>query len=196
MKFNYNNIPEEFQHRLQYLGDLGEEKSWGIGRLSVLLWRSILMLQEDTRPSKMQYYKAVGYWCKTPSETVRMYHHVVDHVPDDVVREYEDTAKEPTFHMYKAMIPHCTEPIDYVNYIEAWGQDRAEQGYSFVDVEGFRGWLSAKNGAPPAWQGRLRRAQRLCEQLFDDPDCPKPIKSYAFAFKHSTIDYLDHPPLP
>ena len=168
-KFNYNSIPDEFQNQLMHFGELGEEKSWGVGKISVLLWRAYEMLDKEDQPSKMQYYRAIGYWAKgTPAPTVRMYHGVVLHTPPDVVAEYEGTAKEPCFHMYKAMNAYCQEPIDYVNVIEALAMERSEKGYSFIDVEAFRMWLAGKNGAPPAWQGRLRRAQRLCDQLMHD----------------------------
>jgi hypothetical protein len=196
-KFNFNDIPDEFQHRLMAYGEMGEEKSWGVGKISVLLWRAYEMRPKEEQPAKMLYYRAIGYWAKgTPAPTVRMYHGVVYHTPPDVVAEYENTAKEPCFHMYKAMNAHCQEPIDYVNTIEAWAMHQAELGYAFVDVEGFRFWLNKKNGAPPLWQGRLRRAQRICEQLAGDNDCPGEVKSEASRFNYRTKAHLDHPPLP
>lgn len=178
--FSANDIPAETIAELQMLGGLGEQRAWGVGRVTQYLIDA--SEAEGFEIPRMQMYKAVGKWCKASPESVRMWHGVFKSVPASVRQHYASAPYEPSFHQYKALVPHCKTHDEYVAKIEAWLDHVAKTGGSPEDVDALRAWLMGGEGAPAPAVGRLERLVKASRRLGDDPTVPEPVRQLCKRF--------------
>ena len=178
--FSAGDVPDEMQMDLVALADMGEQRSWGVGRYTEVLDRALKA--EGKFVPRNALYASVAQHAKSSSESVRMWHRIFLAVPADIRVEYGDRI---SFHQMKAIVPHAKTPEEWADVINRWLDYAANASHNPSSVDGLRAWLQDQKGAPPPEVGRhLRIGKALRRQLEDEAKIPPQIvKAYRDFFE-------------
>lgn len=169
--FSAGDVPDEMQHQLSALADLGEQKAWGVARLIEVLDRG-LQAEGKIVPRKV-LYAAVGQHARSAGETCRSYHRIYLAVPEAIRVEFGEMLG---FHSFKALVPHCHNDEEWASTIGRWLDYAAGSGHSPQSVDGLRAWVQDQQGAPPPEVGRHQRIGKAVRLMLEDPKVPDPMQ--------------------
>lgn len=165
--FSARDIPDEMQMDLVALADMGEQRSWGVGKYTEVLDRALQA--EGKFVPRGALYASVAQHAKASAESVRMWHRIFLAVPGDVRMEYEDRI---SFHQFKAIVPHAKTSSEWAGVINRWLDYAANSGHSPGSVDGLRAWLKDQQGVPPPEVGRHQRIGKAIRKQLENPNLP------------------------
>lgn len=169
--FTASDVPEEIQQELASLADMGEARSWGVARLTEVLFRGLAATR--TNVQKKDVYAAIAQHARSSGESVRMWHRTYLAVPNDIRIEYQDRL---SFHQFKAVVPHAKTPAEWADVLNRWLDYAANSNHNPGSVDGLRAWLLDQKGAPPPEVGRHQRIGRSVRFMLEDEKVPAEIK--------------------
>ena len=178
--FSASDIDDETQNQLAALAELGEQRAWGVAKLTELLDRR-LEASGRVVPRKA-LYAAVAQHARSSGESVRMWHGVYKRVPDAIRIEYSDRL---SFHQFKAIVPHAKTEAEWADVINRWLDYAASSGHNPGSVDGLRAWVQDQKGAPPPMVGRHQRIGRALRVQLGDEGLPQRIKQEYTKFWHA-----------
>jgi hypothetical protein len=170
----YNDlIPDDLQFRLMHMAASLEDNEWEIGRYAVELcdeW-------ETHKVPKTRVCEAMALFCRCKPGTIRDYEYTSRNVPTTIRSAYPELGR---CH-FRELIPRVSEPEDWGRLIDDW-----KKTAKTLSVRSLQAFLARKDGAPPAWEGRLARVREACDALADDQEAPERVQRAARAFLAAT----------
>lgn len=180
--FSAKDIDDEIQHQLGALAELGEQRAWGVAKLTEVIDRQAKGAGRVIQRKAL--YAAVAQHARSSGESVRMWHSVYLKVPETIRVEFGDRL---SFHQMKAVCPHAKTESEFADVINRWLDYAANSGHSPGSVDGLRAWLGDQKGAPPPEVGRHQRIGKAVKYMIEDEHVPEPMRTLYRKFYNAVI---------